>query len=312
MRKKNLIYSVIGGVFLIVVIYSSFRGVLSKSYHQQIAVKFSPSNCPIIEVAIEGNLYPIVVDLGSKFQFTLNQDVLATIHKQEMGTVQWKDIRGSSYEAPSHILPKINIGDLVLTNIVTREDPKDFISNVILWDDTPNRKEVLNKKVGTLGRPLLEKFNLLLDFQNSRIIVSNDLKKLGQAGFDIESMAKVPMENGRGIIFNVNTDLGIKKFDLDTGATINVVRASLLENKECKRGPHGLDTFTTSKFIVDKTDFGKVTLHLLDVTPELHELDGCIGMRFLKDHVVYIDYQHKILYIGKPNEENFTGIGSSV
>lgn len=273
--------------------------MFSKSYYHIIPVKFSPSSAPLIEVEIEGQLYPIAIDLGSKFQFALNQNVLVNINKKSHGAARWKDAKGNSYESVSYVIPKIKIGDLVLTNLVTKENPKDFISNVTLWENTQSQTDVVYEKLGSLGRPLLEKFNLLLDFSNSRIIASNSLKKLKKAGVDVKKMVKVPLENGRGIIINVNTDLGIRKFDLDTGATLNFVRASLLQNKECKRGPYGMDVFTTSKFVINKKDFGKVTLHLLEITPELHEMDGCLGMSFLKNHTVYIDYQNKVVYIGE-------------
>lgn len=297
MKKKHFIYSAIAGVLFSAILYT---WTLPQSYYQEISIKFSASNSPLVEVEIEGSLYPIAIDLGSKFQLTLNQKAMPHIHqKKSQGTVTWKDFRGKSYEAPSFIIPKITIDTLVLTDVVAKEERKDFLSNVTLWENSQDSNTITNEKLGALGRPLLERFNLLLDFGNSRIIASNSLQKLKKAGFHLDKMVKMPLEEGRGIIISVNTDLGVKKFDIDTGATINYIRASLLKNMKCDSGQYGMDTFTTSKFVMNEKDFGAVTLNLLDITPELTEMDGCLGMSFLKNHIVYIDYQNKYLYIGE-------------
>jgi hypothetical protein len=268
-----------------------------KSYYQRIPVTFSTSNIPLIEAEIEGKRYRLALDLGSKFQLSLYRELLTEIPKKNNGVSKWKDFRGNSYEGTSYFIPKIKIGNLTLSNIVANEESDDFIANVTIWNNTGITREKL--KSGDIGRPILEKFNLLLNFQDAEIIACNNPQKLKKLGFDLSEMEKMPLEEGRGLIIKVNTDLGMKNIDFDTGATKSVLRSSNVEGQEELEEQYGMKKFTTSKLVIGNKDFGETLFYLCEITPELHEIDGMLGMDFLKKHVVYFDYPNRVVYIGE-------------
>ena len=69
------------------------------------------------------------------------------------------------------------------------------------------------------------------------------------------------------------------------------------ENIEKKKGYYGFPIFTTSQFTINGTDFGSKDLYFINMTNELHDIDGVIGMDFIKKQVMYIDFSKEIIYI---------------
>lgn len=60
---------------------------------------------------------------------------------------------------------------------------------------------------------------------------------------------------------------------------------------------HGFPSLSSDTFSIGGTNFGSKPLYFIDITEELDEIDGFLGMDFIKDHVIYIDFDHHILYI---------------
>lgn len=298
MNSKKIVYSVAAGLLLITLVYVLGSNVFSKSYHQEMPVKFSRTNVPIMDVEIDGVLYPVGIFPGSKFSMTLFQSIMTNIEKKVHGKVEWKNGIGASFESLSYMIPKIKIGDLIWADIVTTEEKEEWTRGVTLWNN-PDTTITYNKFVGGLGRPFFEKYNVLFDLRRSRIIISNDLKKLKKEGFNLANMIKIPLEEGRGIIVSAATDLGVRNFEIATGSTVNVIRPSFLQGKECIPEQYGLDAFTSSKFVLNGSDFGEMILYPSEIPSELHEIDGELGMSFLANHVIYFDYRNRVVYIEK-------------
>ncbi|MGE5195809.1 MAG: hypothetical protein ACM3JI_00585 [Anaerolineae bacterium] len=306
MRKKY--YFGIAGCSIIVAFFILWHGFTISPSFTQIPVTFTSFDTPLLASEIEETKYLLKFDLGSKFQLSLNKDILASItDKKPYCVAKWRDIKGNFYESPSYLVPKIRVGDLILTEVIVKQEDDIYVTHTTLWKDSKDERKFENKDAGTLGRPLLEKTNLLLDFSNSKIIACNTKQKLKEMGFLLDEMAQVPIEtDAKGIIVKVNTDAGTLKLVLDTGATITLIRSSLLQAQACKRDERGFLTFVTSRFVMGKKDFGRKNLFLYDITPELHEIDGILGMDFLKNHVIYIDYPNKVIYVGDRQPSSFS------
>lgn len=263
-----------------------------------VPITFTLSGTPALLATIEDNECLLELDLGSKFQLSLKKSILDGINdKKAHKMAHWKDAKGDSYESPSYLIPNVSIGDLVLADVIARQESDIYRQNTTLWNDQ-DKKDVQIILLGSIGRPLLEKTNLLLDFPHSKMIACNSKYKLKRLGIYLENMTKIPFEGGeRGIIIKTDTDAGILRLGLDTGATITLIRSSRLHDQKCTIDEHGFSTYTTSKLSIGNADFGSKDLFLYDITSELHEIDGVLGMDFLKDHVIYIDYQEKMIYI---------------
>jgi len=254
----------------------------------------------MLNASIEGKTYSLQFDLGSKFLLSLNKNVLEAINdKKSFGMAKWQDVKGNFYEEPSYSIPRVKIGNLVLTQIVARQENDAFRTGATIWKSVQNST---CKHVGCLGRPLLEQTNFLLDLKNSQMIACNSKRRLQKMGFVLDNMTKIPFEGGsKGIIINFETDIGMLRLGLDTGSTITLVRTCRLQDQNCTKDARGFPVFTTQKFSAGNKDFGAKDLYLYEITPELKEIDGMLGMDFLENHIIYIDYKGKFVYIGNYN-----------
>ncbi|MGE5196268.1 MAG: hypothetical protein ACM3JI_02935 [Anaerolineae bacterium] len=297
MGKK---YYFIAASLIILVLFTLWRFFTPQYYLFQMPITMTPSGCPAITAVIEKQTYLLKFDLGSKFSLSLDKDILEAVQsKKSYGVAKWRDVKGNFYESPSYIIPRVKIGDLLLIDTIVKQEDDIYKINTTLWNNKENEPTPSIQHFGTLGRPLLEKKNLLLDFKNSLMFVSNDIKKLKENGYNLNKSIKVSFQMGRtGIILLVNTDIGTIKLSIDTGSTVSLVRSSIFQNTEINKKEHGIPIYTTSKFAIGNKDFGNKDLFLYDITSELNEIDGVLGMDFLKKHVVYIDYKNKVLYIG--------------
>ncbi len=250
-------------------------------------------------VEVQNKSYFLEMDLGSKFQLVLDKHILSKLNKKISETLSGRDFRGHSYETKGYSIPLIKMGNISFTDVLVKEENDDFVKNTTCWVD-PNTSHLPSNRIGSIGRALLERRNLLLDFYNSTVFISNDVKKLHVDGYNLEEFDRCSFEMGRtGIIVVANTDMGKIRLSLDTGATTSCIRPSFLPNLISEKKKCGLPCVTTSKFEIGGTDFGNVDLCFLDITPELSEIDGILGMNFLDNHVVYIDYENKVLYVKK-------------
>jgi hypothetical protein len=124
-----------------------------------------------------------------------------------------------------------------------------------------------------------------------------ECEKFKEEGYCIEKMTKVPLiMNAYGLVISAQTDLGQKKFLLDTGFTTNVIRSSLLD-RQLFQDEKPEEMFVTSKFLIGERDFGKQEFCPLDIAEAFDDLDGFLGMPFFQNHAVLLGFQNHLAYI---------------
>jgi len=247
-----------------------------ESYFERIPITFASRGSPTINVSIEDNTYPLELDLGSSFPFSLCEKILQNTRKTSYGTAKWYDFRGQRYESPAYTIPEIKIGNLTFDNMIIRQNREDFHINVTL--DNP-----ASQPIGTIGMPILEKYNLFLDFPHSTIYASNDHLPLQQADILSQNLLAIPFVlHPDGILLTVETDAGTYRLVLDTGATHTMIRA-----------PH---PNSTTQFCIMGHDFGSRPIIPIDLNPQF-EYDGCVGMDFLREYPLFIDYFNKLILL---------------
>lgn len=258
----------------------------SRKYFESIPVTLGPRNQPIIDVSVEGITHPFNLDLGSSVAFSLSEKILQKIDRTKYGTSTWFDFRGNPYESPLYIIPEIKIGNLIFSNVFANRDSEDFHANATIEGDP-------QQFPGVIGLPILEKYNLFLDFPRSKIYASNDHLSLQKRGLLSQNLLSIPFTpHSDGIILNVETDTGIQRLMIDTGATLTVMRTS-----------H--PTFT-KKFCIMGHDFGERSIKVLDLSPQF-DFDGSIGMDFIKEHPIFIDYVNKVIFIDLQKDDFAAG-----
>ena len=246
-------------------------------YFERIPITFVSRGHPTVDVSIDGNVYPLEVDLGCSFPFFLNQKILQNVHKTSYGTAKWIDFRGHRYESPAYEIPEIKIGNLIFSDQIVKQNREDFHINVRL------EGPAVQPLGGVVGRPILEKYNLFLDFPHSAMYASSDTQTLQEAGLLSYNLLAVPFATqANGVIFSVETDAGVYRFMLDTGGTWTAIRA-----------PH---QDYTKKFCMMGYDFGGCFIKAIDLTPEFG-CDGFLGMDFLLEYPCFIDYSNKVVFI---------------
>ncbi len=268
----------------------------SRPYHLLFPVQFSDSDIPYLPINIDNHSYLLKIDLGSNFQMVLEAKVLDQITKIPYGTDSWANAKGKTLTSPRYKLPLIEMGNLPFTNVFVRQlDPK---GNCVFYRNPGFNPLSSPEIVGHIGKPLLDKVNLLFDFNHSLMLISNDLKKLREGGYDLKTFIKVPFKVGaKSVILETKTDLGPMRLVLDTGATCTMLRTSCLKGETCSKKIYGLPGLSSNIFMMGNHNFGPQNIAFFDISKAFDLIDGFLGMDFLKKHSVYIDFKDQMAYI---------------
>lgn len=262
-----------------------------------IPVSFNGAKKPLFTAQIEKTNYVLGLDLGA-YQLSLDKDELAKLKKTSQGIKQWEDGFGNKYESLSYIVPNFRIKDLKWENIKIIEEEPIFDNNTTLWKDANNKLITTKKTVGGIGRIILHKTNLLLDFPHSKICACNNISKLKKKNYDITNWIQVPfMETQLGMILEIDMDFGLKRLIFDTGCTVNFMQPRSIGKEIWEKNEKGLWSYTTSKFVIGSHNFANKKLYQYEFSKLYDEVDGFLGMSFIEDYQIYIDYPNRMIYI---------------
>src|SRR5579883_3091039 len=157
------------------ILVTAFSCVCADTYHEFVPVEFTSANIPYTDVELEGNIYSFEIDTGSNFPLSMEEGMLDLIRKKELlGMDEWRDIKGNEYETPTYLIPRINMGEITFLDVVTQQEHDDFSLNTTIWEWEDEDEDPDEIKQGSIGLPLLEKQNLLLDFAHHVLFFSND------------------------------------------------------------------------------------------------------------------------------------------
>lgn len=249
------------------------------SYFVCLPVRMGKLQEPLVDGCIEGQKCSFFLDLGRNVPFSLKANVLQQMRIEPYRKIEWCDFKGNHYESSSYItLSDITLQSLSFSDLVVGEEREDFQENTTAANSSYDPEEF----TGSIGWPILEKCNLLLDFPHSMIYACDNYKYLQQKGILSNTILEIPFTLGRdGIYLTVKTDIGSFSLKLDSGSTYTTIR--------------GLSLMRTSIFCLAGHDFGPCEIRSIDLVP-LCSYDGLLGMDFLSKYPIYIDYpRHLIL-----------------
>lgn len=253
------------------------------------------SGLPFAEVEIEGEKYPVLVDLGSSLCLTLSEEIVNHIReKQPYRQRVITAFNGKSYPLESYIVSDVRLRNLVIGKLEVSKGSKDFLGEAGLIHKGEKEPE---PRFGELGFGFFSMLNmpLFLDLSHGVIYIRASFNRLRKEGYHFENWTKVPFSIGPqfGVVLDLETDLGSKKLVLDTGATL-----SLLSRREVGEGK--TESFHRSPCCkIGETDFGEQDFFLTQFPEVFGEIDGFLGMDFLKSHTVYLDFERKEAYFSK-------------
>ncbi len=298
MKKAALIFLslfVLLGCWYFFSQYNQHATPLAKGYYARIPIELIEDNA-LIEVEVEGKKYPVKLDLGAACQFAFFREALENIsEKKFVEFFTTTDLKGNQYKVSGYSVPLIKAKNLECKDAVILEESRDFVTKgAVLWrlDDKKNSQIPF---IGRVGRYCFKSNNLFIDFPNSMLFVTSSMDQLKKDHWPICDLFETSFEMGRwGIILSIDTDIGVKRFILDTGANASILRESHLQVREAAPGRQ---IFTTTKFALGGHDFGPFDLSLFEMASAV-DADGLLGIDFLKKYAIYLDFENNKAFIG--------------
>jgi hypothetical protein len=268
----------------------------------KIPVSFFPFiNKPLINIEIEKEKYTLMLDTGSSHNLDLHKRVLAKIqNKTPIEVPRYYDVKGNGYLVQAFRSPPIKLHHhLELSGAVACEENIDFLTK---GTNVQNKKSLLGKFKerlclfyidGRVGWSLFDNLTCLFDLRNSSLFVAQNIGTLSEEGiFDPSDFIKMPLELSRcGPVLSIQTNIGTRKFLLDTGASHSLYRESAIP----------LQDAIVLSIAVDEQDLGFWSFLSYPIASELsNEFDGVLGIDFSKTHKICLDFQEKTAYIQRP------------
>lgn len=295
--KKNILLLLVLGS-LGPALYLTWQQHIATATCVKLPVNLSFCNTPIIDAVIDGRVCSLMFDLGSKFDLTLDGEFLKKINTEQRSFVEWKNWKGTPFEGKSFLIPNVNLSGLLWTNVIASEAIHREKSESLLWNDDPQKYKD-DEYMGTVGFPILERTNLCLDLYHRSIYCCKSLKMLQKLKICPNNMVKVRFKiENKHIVVGAETDIGRLDLVLDTGATLSMIKSKSDREVALQKDQRGFSFYQTSHFLLAGKNFGKLKILVFDEFLDCKEIDGLLGMNFLENHIVYIDYPNRCIYVG--------------
>lgn len=249
-------------------------------------------------VNIEGKSFPIIVDTGAKkYGLALTKEALQNIHVQFTGKMICSNSTTGKHCEKEFIIPEARLGEFTIKNV-------HGILVTHLWGGNYNDgfKVTEASRNGLMGYALLSKFNILLDYKNSKLILIKPGNTPTQ--YNLTKWTVIPFDNHLHTKLNINGKL--LTFSWDTGALPSIISrkaATAFKQTKClKDSPYKepMDNCfrveTTSVTTINNKVISNTWLSVTDI-PDAAPFDGLIGSNFYADNLVYFDFDNHKIYI---------------
>ncbi len=259
---------------------------------------FSEDNIPCFNVNIESNKFIFKLDLGLNSAASISGEFLPKINEKAFVKTSMKaGFRGNFYEVNTYQIPKFTIGMLDFHPILLVEENKLLQAESQIGKQ---KKESLGPIAGKIGWKVFEKTGLFLDFRHSMIIVCDSAETLEKQGYSLGAFTKIPIIKEHDLIeFDVPASRGTLRCLLDTGCSHNFIHAGNGRNKSLERMITKKKRI--SSFMIGGEDFGPVIFSKLSIQCPFH-IDAILGMEFMLNHVVFIDFVKSEVYFSKSSD----------
>ncbi|MBS0620968.1 MAG: hypothetical protein JSS61_05880 [Verrucomicrobia bacterium] len=282
---------------------------------------FTPANIPEMQMQVENATLHAKVDLGWDGGVVLPRGMIRSLKEKSFKKRKsFFGVRGRSYESDVYELPNINIGKLKLLSVWAEEQNEEFLEDGSI---KKSEQEPPEKHFGRIGWQVFKPFNLFLDCDHSIMALCDSLDTIKSQGYSIETFVEAPLLLDRGTIdFVVMTEAGPLRCVLDTGSTWNLLNKDFESSKQDHRiidldhlngkpsefNPTNEDLIVlnpenqweTKTFQISGIDFGPVDFVKMKSPIGL---DAIIGMEFIDEHLIFIDFRNNKIYFSKLPEK---------
>lgn len=250
-----------------------FLGLINKE-PQMIRIPLEFSNeFPILKVEIEGTTHALILDLGGSCELALKPSVLDAISaKERVGSRQIMDLDGQKHTVLKYLLQRVWIQNGQIIHAIAEQDDRILQANIS----------------GRIGRNTLQTRNLLLDFSRSLFLILKNSEDLKTENYSISDFQEVPFTPTRwGAVFSIETDFGTKRFFINTAAARSGIRDLQEKNGRVE----------TLRFKIGRVDLGNTDLEIVNITSNINDVDGYLGVDFFMKNVVFLDFQKNKAFI---------------
>lgn len=264
------------------------------------------ANTPCVAMSAEGHSFSVELDTGMDRPFALRTELLDRLNgKQEDGIAQSWDINHNEYHSFSFVIPEIIWEAATITKMSAKEENIYFLTQGSFLQSpleiSERTQEYLDKVSGRMGLECLlaAPYCWFFDLPHRELYLIRDLNKAVKRGqFSLEGFVEVPLEiiNSK-LIVSLETDFGWKRFVVDTGASVSLLKADSDEANH--------KWLKTERFGIQGTDFGSWEFYLFDFS-ELLEADGILGVDFLGEHALFLDLKNQKAWISSGNKDALT------
>lgn len=263
----------------------------SNSYFCSIPLaRFSPSNLPCILVKTEGRTILVLLDSGFRGILSFSDNLLETIQEK---TFLYKrtiwGFGGKKYTNNVYQIPYVKMGEIVFSEPSVEGESEEFRKNSCIRRPA---KGYSFAEGGKVGWEMFTSVNLFLDLANEKIAICDSLETLEDEGYSVDSFVSVPLWTERGFVeFEVETSRGPLRCVLDSGCTWNVLRSDNLVYDPA-------DRIDDPVLRIGGKDFQPQGFCSLPIQLPI-AVEAILGMEFLEDHVVFIEFTAGKIHISK-------------
>jgi hypothetical protein len=283
---------------------------------------FSPGNIPYFTVNIENQTIIAKIDLGYEGHIALSSDVIKGLNaKKFIRRGSTYGLKGRICERDIYEVEKIHTESMSFYPVLADEVNLEFEHDANLGEE----EKILEGDLGRVGWRLFQNFNLLVDHENSTLVLCDSLDTLKKRGYPVDSFTETPLLLDRGFIeFEAQTEAGTLRCVLDSGSTWNMLNKDLNDsyNSHMIFTPENVDQYSilnpenknlltfdsknvhdVSVFKIGGKEFGPITFNRIKSPMAI---DAIIGMEFFEDTLIFIDFSNRRIYFFEYPEKGNT------
>ena len=268
--------------------YLQFRK--EKRFTRTFPIHFSPKYHPYIKTSINSITDHFVLDTGGSFFCQLDEKAAPLFdHAQFHRTLKSIDIHSGIFEEDEFFLENVNFLGINFSRLYLLKGEDNLFERGILSTsptDFEKNTEVEDYAGALIGHKLLSNFDVYFDFPNKKLAIYNTgLNPLFHFPYRfLLSTKKIPIDylDHAGVICEVQTEHGSKKFLIDTGCPSTLVKGEPNKNE------------ILNTFVIGSKNYGPIQAVSTPLTL-FKDFDGIIGMDLLYDKSLYIDFENKFI-----------------
>lgn len=285
-------------LFVIVSIFTAAKYETKKS--RTFNLFYTPSEHPYIETSLDDFNDRFILDTGGAFYLKINKNLASSIKDKTFDcSYPLININGimsqeTQYQVASKKFMDIKFEKLYFIPFIKDELPTNEIefNFVTAFSQSIQIKENASCFV---GHRLLKHMNIYFDFRNNIFKTYQlgliPLFKFPYGFFTFTEKIPIQYDYNKGIICTLKTEEGDKKFLLDTGAPVSVLKSDK-DNKA--QNPSSIKVIK-NLMLGNKTykDFKIAEIQTLPIDG----INGILGMDFLFDKVIFINLSENYICI---------------